>query len=85
MDEATASIDPETEATLQQSMREVMRDRTSIIIAHRLNTIRYVNRILVLQQGRIVEEGTHEQLLASRGVYFRLYELQYKDQDIGVA
>jgi ATP-binding cassette subfamily B protein len=84
MDEATASIDPETEATLQHSMREVMRDRTSIIIAHRLNTIRYVDRILVLNQGRIVEEGTHEQLLAARGTYFRLYELQYKDQDIGV-
>jgi ATP-binding cassette, subfamily B, multidrug efflux pump len=84
MDEATASIDPETEATLQQSMREVMRGRTSIVIAHRLNTIRYVDRILVLHQGRIVEEGTHEELLARRGTYFRLYELQYRDQDIGV-
>jgi ATP-binding cassette subfamily B protein len=84
MDEATASIDPETEATLQRSMREVMRDRTSIVIAHRLNTIRYVDRILVLNQGRIVEEGTHEALLAARGTYYRLYELQYKDQDISV-
>ena len=85
MDEATASIDPETEAILQQSIRGVMRDRTSIIIAHRLNTIRYVDRILVLHQGRFVEEGTHEELLAERGIYFRLYELQYKDQDIGVS
>jgi ATP-binding cassette subfamily B protein len=84
MDEATASIDPETEATLQRSMREVMSGRTSIIIAHRLNTIRHVNRILVLQHGELVEEGTHEALLAQGGIYARLYELQYKDQDIGV-
>jgi ATP-binding cassette subfamily B protein len=85
LDEATASIDPETEATLQHSIREVMRGRTSIIIAHRLNTIRFVDRILVLNQGLIVEEGTHEALLAARGIYYRLYELQYKDQDIGVS
>jgi ATP-binding cassette subfamily B protein len=84
MDEATASVDPETEATLQRSIQRVMEGRTSIVIAHRLNTIRHVDRILVLHQGRIVEEGTHEALLASRGAYFRLYELQYKDQDIGV-
>src|SRR4029079_14735850 len=85
MDEATASIDPETEATLQHSIQRVMEGRTSIVIAHRLNTIRNVDRILVLNQGRIVEQGTHESLLAERGSYFRLYELQYKDQDIGVA
>jgi ATP-binding cassette, subfamily B, multidrug efflux pump len=84
MDEATASIDPETEATLQRSIRQVMEGRTSIIIAHRLNTIRNVDRILVLHQGRLVEEGSHDDLLARRGTYFRLYELQYKDQDIGV-
>jgi ATP-binding cassette subfamily B protein len=84
MDEATASIDPETEATLQNSIRQVMEGRTAIIIAHRLNTIRYVDRILVLSQGRIVEEGTHEALLANRGMYYKLYELQYKDQDISI-
>lgn len=84
MDEATASIDPETEAALQRSMRRVMSGRTSIIIAHRLNTIRHVNRILVLQHGELVEEGNHESLLALGGIYARLYELQYKDQDIGI-
>ena len=85
MDEATASIDPETEATLQRSIQRVMEGRSSIVIAHRLNTIRNVDRILVLNQGRIVEQGSHESLLAARGAYYRLYELQYKDQDIGVA
>jgi len=82
MDEATASIDPETEAFLQESIRTVTADRTSIIIAHRLNTIRFVDRIIVLSGGRVVETGTHEELLARRGTYFRLYELQYKDQDL---
>src|SRR5688572_2253887 len=84
MDEATASIDPETEAALQSSMRQVMSNRTSIIIAHRLNTIRHVDRILVLQHGELVEEGSHEELLARGGIYARLYELQYKDQDISI-
>ncbi|HEX5368337.1 MAG TPA: ABC transporter ATP-binding protein [Dehalococcoidia bacterium] len=84
MDEATASIDPETEATLQRSMREVMAGRTAIVIAHRLNTIRHVDRILVLNQGQVVEEGSHAELLAMSGIYARLYELQYKDQDISV-
>jgi ATP-binding cassette subfamily B protein len=84
MDEATASIDPETEAALQSSMRQVMSNRTSIIIAHRLNTIRHVSRILVLQHGELVEEGSHEELLAQGGIYARLYELQYKDQDITI-
>ena len=82
LDEATASIDPETEAALQRSIARVTTGRTSLIIAHRLNTIRSAHRILVLQHGRLVEGGSHAELLAQGGVYARLYHLQYKDQDL---
>ncbi len=81
MDEATASIDPETESTIQRGLEQVMSGRTSIVIAHRLNTIRAVDRIVVLHLGELVEEGTHDQLVATGGFYTRLYELQYSDQD----
>ncbi|HZU78175.1 MAG TPA: ABC transporter ATP-binding protein [Dehalococcoidia bacterium] len=81
LDEATASIDPETEATLQRSIARVSSGRTSLIIAHRLNTIRSVDRILVLQHDQLAESGTHEELLAQQGIYARLYRLQYRDQD----
>ncbi len=84
MDEATASIDPETEALIQRGLAEVMSERTSIIIAHRLNTIRGVDRVIVLDQGMIVEEGRHEELLALNGYYSRLYSLQYRRQEDAV-
>jgi ATP-binding cassette subfamily B protein len=77
MDEATASIDPETEAIIQAGLATVMEGRTSIIIAHRLNTIRHVDRILVFHQGELVENGSHEDLIAQGGIYTQLYEMQY--------
>jgi len=80
MDEATASIDPETEEIIQAGLSRVMAGRTAIIIAHRLNTIRAVDRIIVLHLGEVVEDGSHDELLALGGVYARLYELQYKVQ-----
>ena len=82
LDEATANVDSETEWRIQHALERLMRGRTSIIIAHRLSTIRSVDRILVLHKGRLVEQGTHKELLAHNGVYARLYELQYRDQEV---
>src|SRR6266568_3696341 len=77
LDEATSSVDTETEVLIQDALNKLMTNRTSIIIAHRLSTIRNVDRIIVLHKGRIVEEGSHEELLNRHGVYHRLYEYQY--------
>lgn len=80
MDEATASVDPQTERTIQRGIERVMAGRTSIVIAHRLNTIRTVDRIIVLHRGEVVESGTHAELLARNGYYRHLYEMQYRGQ-----
>jgi ATP-binding cassette subfamily B protein len=79
LDEATSSVDTETEALIQTGLERLLHGRTSIVIAHRLSTIRHVDRIIVLHQGRVVEDGTHDELLAQKGFYHRLYQLQFAE------
>jgi ATP-binding cassette subfamily B multidrug efflux pump len=82
LDEATSSVDTETEALIQDALRVLLKGRTAIVIAHRLSTIQRVDEILVMHKGRIRERGTHQELLLQRGLYWRLYQLQYKDQEV---
>jgi ATP-binding cassette subfamily B protein len=79
LDEATSSIDTETELLIHDALRTLMTGRTTIAIAHRLSTIQDMDQILVLHKGQLREAGTHQQLLAARGIYYRLYQLQYKE------
>jgi ATP-binding cassette subfamily B protein len=79
LDEATSSIDTETEQYIQQAIARVMQDRTSVIVAHRLSTIQRADNIIVLHHGEIREQGTHQDLLALHGLYWKLYKLQYSD------
>jgi len=81
LDEATSSIDTESEQLIQRAIERMLRGRTSIVIAHRLSTIRNADKILVMHKGRIREQGTHQELLELGGIYFRLYQLQYKEQE----
>ncbi|HYL79467.1 MAG TPA: ABC transporter ATP-binding protein, partial [Candidatus Acidoferrum sp.] len=78
LDEATSSVDTETELLIQEALRVLLQDRTAIIVAHRLSTIQFVDRILVIHKGRIREQGTHLELLAKQGFYYRLHQLQYQ-------
>jgi ATP-binding cassette subfamily B protein len=82
LDEATASVDPFTEAQIQEGLEEVFRDRTSIIIAHRLSTVENADRIVVLEEGQIIEEGTHDALLAQGGHYADLYSTYFRHQEL---
>src|SRR5437867_3849139 len=79
LDEATSSIDTETELVIRDALHVLMSDRTTIAIAHRLSTIQDMDKILVLHKGQLRESGTHQELLAQRGIYFKLFELQYRD------
>jgi ATP-binding cassette subfamily B protein len=81
LDEATSSVDTETEFRVRDALERMVEGRTSIVIAHRLSTIQRADRILVMHKGQLRESGTHQELLALRGIYWKLYQLQYKDQE----
>src|SRR5436190_6075767 len=83
LDEATSSVDTETEFRVRDALNRMVEGRTSIIIAHRLSTVQRADKIIVMHKGQVREMGTHQQLLAQRGIYYKLYQLQYKDQEIG--
>jgi ATP-binding cassette subfamily B multidrug efflux pump len=82
LDEATSSVDTETEFRVRDALTHMVEGRTSLIIAHRLSTIQRADKIIVMHKGKVREIGTHQQLLAQRGIYYKLYQLQYKDQEI---
>ncbi|HEX9961461.1 MAG TPA: ABC transporter ATP-binding protein, partial [Pyrinomonadaceae bacterium] len=80
LDEATSALDAESERLVQKALANLMRNRTSIVIAHRLSTVRRADKIVVMERGRIVETGTHGELLEKGGTYRRLYELQFAEE-----
>ena len=82
LDEATSSVDTETELRIREAIARLMKGRTSLIIAHRLSTIQNADKIILMHKGRVREIGTHQELLAQRGLYYKLYQLQYKDQEL---
>ena len=85
LDEATSSVDTETEFRVRDALSHMVQGRTSLVIAHRLSTVQRADKIIVMHKGKVREMGTHQQLLAQRGVYYKLYQLQYKDQEIPVS
>jgi ATP-binding cassette subfamily B protein len=82
LDEATSSVDTKTELLIREALDRLIEGRTALIIAHRLSTIQHADRILVFHKGKLREQGSHQQLLALRGIYYRLYQIQYKDQEL---
>jgi ATP-binding cassette subfamily B multidrug efflux pump len=82
LDEATSSVDTKTELQIREALGRLLSGRTALVIAHRLSTIQHANRILVFHKGRLREQGAHQELLAQRGIYYRLYQLQYKEQEL---
>ncbi|MHA1366522.1 MAG: ABC transporter ATP-binding protein, partial [Candidatus Heimdallarchaeota archaeon] len=81
LDEATSSVDPVTELLIKKALDKLLKGRTSFIVAHRLSTVKNADRIIVLKDGIIIEEGTNNELLKMKGEYFRLYQLQFKEQE----
>ncbi len=84
LDEATSSVDTKTEILIREALGRLLKGRTAVVIAHRLSTIQHADRILVFHKGRLREQGSHQELLALRGIYYRLYELQYKEQELAL-
>jgi len=84
LDEATSSVDTETEFRVREALNRMVEGRTSVVIAHRLSTVQRADNIIVMHKGQVREMGTHQQLLGQRGIYWKLYQLQYKDQEIPV-
>ncbi len=82
LDEATSSVDTKTELMIREALDRLIQGRTAVVIAHRLSTIQHAHRILVFHKGRLREQGSHQELLALRGIYYRLYQLQYKEQEL---
>jgi ATP-binding cassette, subfamily B, multidrug efflux pump len=82
LDEATSSVDTKTEILIREALDRLLEGRTALVIAHRLSTIQHADRILVFHKGKLREQGSHQQLLGLRGIYYRLYQLQYKDQEL---
>jgi ATP-binding cassette subfamily B multidrug efflux pump len=85
LDEATSSVDTETEFRVRDALNRMVEGRTSVVIAHRLSTVQRADKIIVMHKGQVREMGTHQELLAHRGIYYKLYQLQYKDQEFIVA
>jgi ATP-binding cassette subfamily B protein len=85
LDEATSSVDTETEFRVRDALSRMVEGRTSIVVAHRLSTVQRADKILVMHKSRLREMGNHQQLLAQHGIYWKLYQLQYKDQEVQVS